>query len=265
MAHFLVQDNPMDQRSVFQGATRLSFQFDQFQIDILPFQVGHGHDGVHADLGQVSLVSVDDLGRESGHARLDQRFELVRFELEFICDLVQFVHGGLTCSIISFGHAHGMDASIEESFCLFEECTGEHHDAGGSISHFVVLTFGQFDHELGHLVFDPHLFQDGGTVVGCSVVASVSAVVGVVRIFARIAFFGRVLIMTSPSGPCIILSIPLGPNDVLKILDTDLAAAMLARCASIPFSRFFFSCSRRMRKGLPYSSNARLIVASLVV
>lgn len=79
-------------------------------------------------------------------------------------------------------------------------------------------------------------------------------------VFARGSLLRHVLIITSPSGPCIILSIPLGPSEVLRILDTDLAAAMLARCASIPFIRFFFSCSRRIRNGLPYSSKARLCI-----
>jgi hypothetical protein len=47
----------------------------------------------------------------------------------------------------------------------------------------------------------------------------------------------------SPSGLCIILSIPLGPKEERMSRATDLAATMLALCASNPLSRPFFSCS----------------------
>mmetsp|Transcript_49789 Transcript_49789/g.107842 ORF Transcript_49789/g.107842 Transcript_49789/m.107842 type:complete len:452 (+) Transcript_49789:440-1795(+) len=67
---------------------------------------------------------------------------------------------------------------------------------------------------------------------------------------------------TSPSGLCSILSMPLGPSDVFKMLQTAFAAIMLAFCAARPCSRPFFAPSLMMMKGRPYSSKARLMVLS---
>lgn len=47
----------------------------------------------------------------------------------------------------------------------------------------------------------------------------------------------------SPSGLCIILSMPLGPIDERISRATDFAAMMLALCASRPLSLLFFPCS----------------------
>ena len=86
--------------------------------------------------------------------------------------------------------------------------------------------------------------------------------------------------VTSPSGLCSILSMPLGPSDDLQMRATVLAARMLAFTASMPLMRVFFSPSclrgrakvdgprrnvvrkhhlqhartRMMMKGRPYSS-----------
>mmetsp|Transcript_24472 Transcript_24472/g.75486 ORF Transcript_24472/g.75486 Transcript_24472/m.75486 type:complete len:273 (-) Transcript_24472:156-974(-) len=62
------------------------------------------------------------------------------------------------------------------------------------------------------------------------------------------------VMVTSPSGETIILSMPLGPSDVRRRLDTDRAAMMLCFWASRPLMRDFCCCSFRMMKGRPYSS-----------
>lgn len=49
--------------------------------------------------------------------------------------------------------------------------------------------------------------------------------------------------VTSPSGLCSILSMPLGPREDLRVRDTVLAARMFALTASMPLMRCFFSCS----------------------
>ena len=53
------------------------------------------------------------------------------------------------------------------------------------------------------------------------------------------------LMVTSPSGLCSILSIPLGPRDDRSVLATDFAAMMDALTASMPFTRDLRSCSCR--------------------
>lgn len=62
------------------------------------------------------------------------------------------------------------------------------------------------------------------------------------------------VMVTSPSGDTSILSIPLGPREVLTIEEMDFAAMILALVASRPLTLAFACCSLSMMKGLPYSS-----------
>ena len=82
--------------------------------------------------------------------------------------------------------------------------------------------------------------------------------------WSTLIFFSMVapsfVIVMSPSGETIILSMPLGPSEVLIMDATALAARMWAFWASNPLRRFFFSCSRTMMNGRPCSSNTRLIL-----
>ena len=71
------------------------------------------------------------------------------------------------------------------------------------------------------------------------------------------------VMVTSPSGETIILSMPLGPNDVLSNPETDRAAMMLCFCACRPLMRDLACCSFRMMKGRPYSSKTMDMVAAL--
>ena len=70
---------------------------------------------------------------------------------------------------------------------------------------------------------------------------------------------------TSRSGLTIILSIPLGPRELLRVLATDLAATILPLIASRPLTRFLVSYSRRIINGRPNSSNATLIPNYLIL
>lgn len=67
------------------------------------------------------------------------------------------------------------------------------------------------------------------------------------------------MIIVYPSGLTIILSIPLGPIEVFKILAIERAAVRFYLIASIPFTLFFFSYSLTIMYGLPNSSKAKLI------
>jgi len=64
---------------------------------------------------------------------------------------------------------------------------------------------------------------------------------------------------TSPSPDTNILSIPLGPKEVLRVDDKAQAANMLDLTASIPFNLNLCAYSLIMMYGLPNSSNAILI------
>ena len=88
------------------------------------------------------------------------------------------------------------------------------------------------------------------------------------RILARVIIACRIvapsLVMhTSPSGDCSILSIPLGPSEVLRMEVTALAARMLAFWAASPRVRPFFAPSLMITNGRPYSSKASDIALGL--
>ena len=63
------------------------------------------------------------------------------------------------------------------------------------------------------------------------------------------------VMVTSPSGLTMILSIPLGPSEVRTMPEMVRAANMLALVASMPLTRALACCSFRMTKGRPYSSD----------
>ena len=71
------------------------------------------------------------------------------------------------------------------------------------------------------------------------------------------------VMVTSPSGETIILSMPLGPNEVRSKPETDRAAMMLCFWACNPLMRLLACCSFRMMKGRPYSSKTMDMVAAL--
>eukprot|EP01139_Manchomonas_bermudensis_P019019 Amastigsp_a676308_541.p3 type:complete len:128 gc:universal Amastigsp_a676308_541:1261-1644(+) len=80
-------------------------------------------------------------------------------------------------------------------------------------------------------------------------------------IFSRIVAPSFVTV-TSPSPSTMILSMPFGPSDDRRVCATVRAARMCCLCASSPRMRDFFSCSRRMMIGRPFSSKAKLMLSS---
>lgn len=41
VSHFLVNQDPLDELGVLDGASSLGLNFDQIQVDVLPVQIGH--------------------------------------------------------------------------------------------------------------------------------------------------------------------------------------------------------------------------------
>src|SRR5208283_2357640 len=70
------------------------------------------------------------------------------------------------------------------------------------------------------------------------------------------------VIVTSPSESTSILSMPRGPTEVLTISAISLAAAILFRCASLPFD--WLLPSFRMRTGVPPEVIAEIAVVDIV-
>lgn len=111
-----------------------------------------------------------------------------------------------------------MDTLLEELLTGVKEGSSDDNDGGGSISGFNILSLGDLDEHLGGRVDDLHLLEDGGSIVSDEDLS-----------------FG-VLNLSGKKTGLTILSIPLGPRDVLTTSETALAAMMLFIRVSCSFS-----------------------------
>lgn len=64
------------------------------------------------------------------------------------------------------GLYRGRGTFVEELLSLLKKSTSKDDDAGSAIAHFVILTLGKLDHQLGDGVLDFHFFDYGSSVVG---------------------------------------------------------------------------------------------------
>ena len=74
MGEVLVDNDAFDEHGVFQLSAHFGLDLDQFKVDVASLHIGHGEDGVDSNLGHVPVTLVDNLGAQSRHSRLDQRF-----------------------------------------------------------------------------------------------------------------------------------------------------------------------------------------------
>lgn len=58
-----------------------------------------------------------------------------------------------------------MQTLINQQKCLFQECPREHHDAGGPVPNFIVLTLAEFHEKLTDLMLDFHLVHNRGPII----------------------------------------------------------------------------------------------------
>ena len=59
MRHIFVNNDSLDQHRIFHASSDLGFDLDEFEVDILTLNVGHGEDRVHGDLGHLPVALVD--------------------------------------------------------------------------------------------------------------------------------------------------------------------------------------------------------------
>ena len=57
---------------------------------------------------------------------------------------------------------------MDELFAFSQQLTSQHSDSGGSITNFLILSFGDFDQDFRGRIIDMHGPEDGSTIIGDS-------------------------------------------------------------------------------------------------
>mmetsp|Transcript_44780 Transcript_44780/g.78160 ORF Transcript_44780/g.78160 Transcript_44780/m.78160 type:complete len:243 (+) Transcript_44780:896-1624(+) len=139
--------------------------------------------GVHGELGEVILLHVQQLGRQSGAGNVHQ----VLLELRLVR---RVVHSGLLEGVAGNRHGgspagndgHGVDALVHEELCLSQQLTTQHRHTGGAVADCVILNSSNIYKHLGSRVFNRHTSKDRGTIVG-------NSDTHVVRVTHRLQYF----------------------------------------------------------------------------
>jgi hypothetical protein len=97
---------------------------------------------------------------------LNERLQIGFSELELVSYALKMLNSDSGSHFVALGDPNGMNASLKKTLSLFEKSTSHDNNSGSSITNFIVLTSGKLNHELGNLVVNVHLLQDGGAVVG---------------------------------------------------------------------------------------------------
>ena len=166
MRDVLVEDDAVDQHGVFELAANLPLNLDEVEVHVPSLEVRHGHHGLDADLRHLALASVDNLGRQRGHARADEWLRVGCGKLKRLRDALELGDGHLARHLEALRDSQRVDAAVQEHLGLLKEGTREHHHAGGPVADLVILRSRELHEQLADLVLHLHLLQDGGAVVG---------------------------------------------------------------------------------------------------
>mmetsp|Transcript_4247 Transcript_4247/g.27088 ORF Transcript_4247/g.27088 Transcript_4247/m.27088 type:complete len:458 (-) Transcript_4247:267-1640(-) len=161
---FFVQQESFVQERILQATSRHLDDLYGVQLSF-SFQ---SQDSLNGQLREVDLFLGENFGRQRGARELEEVLAEPLFVLCMIdCQHFQGFQGRLACRTIPCHHGHGMELLFkEEGFGVFEQLAREHDDGSSTVSHFVVLSFGDVHEKLGGWIVHVHGLEDGGSVVG---------------------------------------------------------------------------------------------------
>eukprot|EP00963_Diacronema_lutheri_P005338 scaffold416_cov329-Pavlova_lutheri.AAC.6 len=160
----LVQQEPVIEEGVLEAT---AWNLDDLYGIQPPFAF-EPQDGLHGQLREVDLFLGEDLGGQGGARQLEEILAEPLLIFRMIHGQVcQGFQGHLAGGSIPRHHGHGMQLLFQkQGFRVFEKLSGEHDDGRGSVSHLVVLCFGDVHEQLGGWIVHVHGLEDGGPVVG---------------------------------------------------------------------------------------------------
>ena len=166
MREIFIQNNTLDELTIFKSSTSLCYDFDQIKVNILSFKIRNVENGLKSKVGIVGLALRYDLGSESGHGALSKVLVVVLGDVNFLLDLSKFLDSDVTSLFETISNLKWVNTFIQKFLGLLKDGTSEDNNTSCSITDFVVLRSGQLDKESGGLVMNFHLLQDGGTIIG---------------------------------------------------------------------------------------------------
>lgn len=161
-----VDDDTLNKEGVLERASNLAIDLDKLEVDIPPLKIGHGHDCINSNLGELIMCLGHNLRAKTRPGNLQKLGGVVLGELNLVGDAVELCNSDVTGLVVSVGNSDGVDALVDQISGLLEHGAGENDDACGTITDLVVLRLGELDEQLGHVVADLHLLENGGTIVG---------------------------------------------------------------------------------------------------
>lgn len=213
MREVFINDNSSYEGCVFETAAGLSDDLDVIEVNVAALEIGNRKNGFYGNVCHMILALADDLGAESSCGAFTKELVVILLNVNLLLNGFNSLNSNVTSTLESICYLEGVNTLIEKLLSLIEKGASENNNTGSAISNFVVLRLGKLDKKAGSLVLDLHLFNNRGTVVGNDNISIRAEIYSINQFYAY---------LTS------ILSIPLGPREVLISWATVLAARMLA-------------------------------------
>jgi len=166
MREIFIQNNTLDELTIFKSTSGLGNNFDQIKVNILSFKIRNVKYGLESKIGIVGLALRNDLGSKSGHGALSKVLVVIFGDVNLLLDLSEFLNSDVTSFFETISNLKWVNSFIQKFLGLVKNCTSEDNNTSCSITDLVILRSGQLDEEFGGLVMNFHLFQDGGTIIG---------------------------------------------------------------------------------------------------
>ena len=123
MTEVLVHDKALDQLGVLQPPTHLAFYLDELEVNVSVLHVGHGENGIHSDLGHLSVTAVNYFGAQRGLHCLDQGLGVLHVVEDTVADLVQVFNSDAGDLLLAVGDPDWVNTEVQQLLSLFQRTT----------------------------------------------------------------------------------------------------------------------------------------------
>merc|ERR1719444_17012 len=139
MREVFVNNNTLDQHTVFHTSTNLGLNLDQLKVDVLGLEIGNSHDGIDGNVGHLVVTLVDDLAAQGGLGSTHQVLSIVRIDGECVSNGIKMLHSASSSHLKTISNSDGMDSFVNEELSLFKKSSAQNNDTGGSVTDLIVL------------------------------------------------------------------------------------------------------------------------------
>mmetsp|Transcript_12789 Transcript_12789/g.30607 ORF Transcript_12789/g.30607 Transcript_12789/m.30607 type:complete len:270 (+) Transcript_12789:876-1685(+) len=162
----LIDNNSMNQASLFQTPSNLLLQLDKIKIHILALNIGNCKNSFGADAPELLGTSADHFAAKGSHGSLHQSSILICKNVHILCNLLNPLDRDVASLFESISNAQGVQPLVEQLLGLLQQSPSKDHHTGRAISNLMVLGPTQLHKQLGCWMFNVHLLQDSRPVIG---------------------------------------------------------------------------------------------------